>query len=224
MKQYIEACQLDHDRLARTSAWSRRMQKIGYRTEFQARGDELAFAQTKIALGEAQNMFDRLTKQTGPKLMKALEANVKAIESDKYTQDASFNLEKIRLERIRKNIKNCTLYAPADGVVVYANQSNAFGMVTFPIAEGVTVRQDQPIINLPDPLHMHVKPDQRVETGAGAAGPGCPDQRRRVPGQIDEGPRAGCDGDQYAAQRFRRSGLLRERGYRAGVCGTSAGP
>jgi HlyD family secretion protein len=157
VKQYIEACQLDHDRLERTSAWSRRMQKIGYRTEFQARGDELAFAQTKIALGEAQNMFDRLTKQTGPKLIKALEANVKAIESDKYTQDASFNLEKIRLERIRKNIKNCTLYAPAEGVVVYANQSNAFGMVTYPIAEGVTVRQDQPIINLPDPLHMRVK-------------------------------------------------------------------
>ncbi len=30
-------------------------------------------------------------------------------------------------------------------------------MVTAPIAEGVTVRQDQPIINLPDPLHMRVK-------------------------------------------------------------------
>ena len=43
-------------------------------------------------------------------------------------------------------------------MVVYANQSsNAFGMVTSPIAEGVTVRQDQPIINLPDPLNMRVK-------------------------------------------------------------------
>ena len=97
------------------------------------------------------------SKQTGPKLLKSLEANVKAIEADKFTQDASFNLEKTRLERIRKNIKNCTLNAPADGVVVYANQSNAFGMVTAPIAEGVTVRQDQPIINLPDPLRMRVK-------------------------------------------------------------------
>ena len=29
--------------------------------------------------------------------------------------------------------------------------------MTAPIAEGVTVRQDQPIINLPDPLHMRVK-------------------------------------------------------------------
>ena len=110
-----------------------------------------------IALGEAQNMLERLTKQTGPKDIKALEANVKAIESDKFTQEASFNLETQRLKRIRKNIKNCQLHAPADGIVVYANQTNRFGMVTVPIAEGVTVRQDQPIINLPDPLHMRVK-------------------------------------------------------------------
>jgi HlyD family secretion protein len=157
VKQYIEACELDNSRLKRTAEWSRAMRNIGYRTEFQARGDELAYAQTVIALGEAHNMYDRLAKQTGPKLIKSLEANLKAIEADKYTQEASFNLEKIRLERIRKNIKNCTLYAPADGVVVYANQTSAFGTVTAPIAEGVTVRQDQPIINLPDPLRMRVK-------------------------------------------------------------------
>jgi HlyD family secretion protein len=157
VKQYIEACELDYNRLQRTAIWSRDMQKKGFRTEFQAKGDELSLAQAKIALGEAQNMLSRLTKQTGPKHIKALEANVKAIESDKFTQDAAFNLEKVRLERIRKNLKNCSIYAPAEGVVVYANQSNAFGMVMVPITEGATVRQDQPIINLPDPLRMRVK-------------------------------------------------------------------
>ena len=161
------------------------MQKKGYRTEFQAKGDKLAFEQTKIAPGRgSEHVRIGSSKQTGPKLIKSLEANVKAIESDKFTQDASFNLEKIRLERIRKNIKNCTLYAPADGVVVYANQSNAFGMVTAPIAEGVTVRQDQPIINLPDPLRMRVK--ARINESKLAlvqTGPGRPDRRRRLPGK-----------------------------------------
>ena len=52
---------------------------------------------------------------------------MKAIEADKLTQDASFNLETQRLERIRKNIKNCTLIAPTDGIVVYANQTNRWG-------------------------------------------------------------------------------------------------
>ncbi len=40
---------------------------------------------------------------------------------------------------------------------MYFNQSDRRGMVTQPIAEGVTLRQDQPIFNLPDPLHMRVR-------------------------------------------------------------------
>ena len=157
IKQYIEACELDRDRLKRAAIWSLDMYKKGYRTDFQAKGDQLAYDQTIIALGEATNMLSRLTNQTGPKILKSLEANVKAIEADKLTQEAAFNLEQKRLDRIRKNIKNCTLTAPTDGIVVYANQTSAFGTVTVPITEGATVRQDQPIINLPDPLHMRVK-------------------------------------------------------------------
>ena len=157
VRQYVATCQLEKNRLERAAVWSRAMQKKGYRTSLQANGDELARQQAEIALGEAKNMLERLMKQTGPKLLKSLEANVKAIESDKLTQDASFSLETQRLARIRKNVKNCTLIAPSDGIVVYANQSNQWGMVTATIAEGVTVRQDQPIINLPDPLHMRVK-------------------------------------------------------------------
>jgi multidrug efflux pump subunit AcrA (membrane-fusion protein) len=157
VKHYVATCQLEKDRLERAAAWSRAMQQKGYRTSLQVKGDEQALDRANIALAEAENMVNRLLKQTGPKLLKALEANVKAIESDKYTQDAAFNLESQRLERIRKNVKNCTLIAPSDGIVVYANQSNQWGMVTATISEGVTVRQDQPIINLPDPLHMRVK-------------------------------------------------------------------
>ncbi len=102
-------------------------------------------------------MFARLVKQTGPKILKSLEANVRAIESDKLTQEASFSLEKQRLERIRRNIEHCTVKAPGDGIVVYVNQSNRWGMASSNIDQGVTLRQDQPIFNLPDPKHMRVK-------------------------------------------------------------------
>ena len=157
VRQYIETCQMERDRLERTAAWSLDMRNKGYRTEFQLKGDLLALDQAKIALGEAQNMIERLTKQTGPKILKSLEANVRAIQADKLLQDAAFSLETQRLERIRKNIANCTLRAPSDGVVVYVNQADRWGRVTTPIDQGVTVRQDQPIFNIPDPLHMRVK-------------------------------------------------------------------
>jgi len=157
VKQYIATCRLEYERLERAAKWSREMLKIGYRTKYQTKGDELAFEQAKIALGEAENMLERLTKQTGPKIRTALEANVEATKADKFTQDAAFLLESQRLERLRKNIKNCVMVAPADGIAVYANQTDRWGTVTAPIDQGVTVRQDQPIINLPDPLHMRVR-------------------------------------------------------------------
>ena len=102
-------------------------------------------------------MLDRLVNQTGPKIIKSLEANVRAIQSDKLTQDASFSLEDQRLKRIKKNIENCVVRAPGDGIVVYVNQADRWGTVTAPIDEGVTLRQDQPIFSLPDPKHMRVK-------------------------------------------------------------------
>ena len=67
--------------------------KLAIAPSFKPAGTSWRLPRAKIALGEAQNMLDRLVKQTGPKLLKSLEANVKAIESDKLTQDASFNLE-----------------------------------------------------------------------------------------------------------------------------------
>jgi multidrug efflux pump subunit AcrA (membrane-fusion protein) len=157
VRQYIQTCQLERDRLARSLDWSRSMQKKGFRTSYQVKGDELSFEQSEIALNEAKGMLERLEKQTGPKIIKALEANVRAIQSDKFTQDASFSLEEQRLDRIVKNIEHCTVKAPGDGIVVYVNQTDRWGMLTAPVAEGVTLRQDQPIFSLPDPKHMRVK-------------------------------------------------------------------
>lgn len=157
IRQYIETCQLERDRAKRTALWSKGMLAKGFRTPFQAHGDELALEQAQIALDEAQGMLARLVNQTGPKLLKSLEANVKAALSDKLTQDASFSLENQRLERLRKNIANCIVRSPRDGIVVYANQTNVFGRPSATIDQGVTLRQDQPIFNIPDAEHMRVR-------------------------------------------------------------------
>jgi HlyD family secretion protein len=96
-------------------------------------------------------------KFTGPKNIKSLEAKVKAVESDKKNQEASFQLETQRRDRLQRNIDHCTLRAPGDGIVVYVNQTNGWGMVQQQIDQGVTVREGQPIFQLPDPKSMRVK-------------------------------------------------------------------
>jgi multidrug efflux pump subunit AcrA (membrane-fusion protein) len=55
-------------------------------------------------------------------------------------------------------IASCTIRAPRDGIVVYANQANPWsGRSDVAIKEGATVRQGQPIFNLPDPTRMRVQ-------------------------------------------------------------------
>ncbi len=157
IKQYIQSCEIEQRRAAGNLKWSEDMLKLGYRTPFQVQSDRLSLQQTTIALEEAQGMLERLTKYTGPKLIKSLEAKIQAIRADSLTQEASFKLEEQRLERIRKNIEKCTIRAPADGIVVYANQTDWRGMPSVQIDQGVTLRENQPIFNLPDPQRMRVK-------------------------------------------------------------------
>lgn len=157
VRHYIHTCQVEKERAERTLEWSRDLLKKGFRTPYQVKGDELALQQATIALSEAQGMLQRLTKYTGPKIIKALQANVEAIKADKLMQEKTFSLEDQRLKRIQKNINNCKVKAPNEGIVVYANDTNPWGMVMAQIDQGVTLRQDQPIFNLPDPQHMRVR-------------------------------------------------------------------
>ncbi len=157
IRQYIESCEVARERAAANAKWSTEMEALGYRAKSQANADRLSLQQTEIALREANGMLERLSKYTGPKIIKSLEANVQAIKADLLTQEGAFTLEDQRLKRIQKNLEHCTIRAPGDGIVVYANQSNAWGRVTDVIDEGVTVRENQPLFNLPDPKRMRVR-------------------------------------------------------------------
>ncbi len=157
IRQYITTCRIEKERATSNAKWSRDMTDKGLRTRAQLKADLLSEQQTAIALEEAEGMLVRLEKFTGPKIIKSLEANVKAIEADKKTQEAAFQLERQRRDRLQRNIAHCILCAPDDGLLVYINQANRWGMIEQAIDEGVTVREGQPIFQLPDPKHMRVK-------------------------------------------------------------------
>lgn len=68
-------------------------------------------------------------------------------------------VEKSKLEKLRVQIAACTMRAPQDGEVVYANSSSdrrGGGSDAAAIAEGAQVRERQNIINLPDFTRMQV--------------------------------------------------------------------
>lgn len=64
--------------------------------------------------------------------------------------------EKERLEKLTQQLELCKIYAPHDGMAVYARENNRYSSDA-EIAEGVTVRQRQKILSLPDLSRMRVK-------------------------------------------------------------------
>lgn len=157
VKDYIAMCQIEEGRARRNLDWSATTVKKGFRSQAQLKADMLAYDQAKFALTQAEGMQQRLIKFTEPRIRKARLAKIEAIKSDLASQEAAFQLESTRLKRLEDMIGFCTLRAPRDGLVVYANQSDRMGRVESQIQEGVTVRQSQPIFYLPDPRHMRVK-------------------------------------------------------------------
>lgn len=157
IRQYISTCRVDYERAKRNYAWSEQTTRNGFRSSSQLKADALVLQQAEIKLREAEGMSERLDKYTAPKIIKALEAKIKAILADKLAQESTFELESDRLKRLESTVAHCTIRSPRDGVVVYAQQANRWGRVENPIQEGVTVREGQAIFNVPDPNHMQVR-------------------------------------------------------------------
>ena len=157
VKQYLVSCKIEEERAKKTEDWSKEVLDKGYRASAQYVADHLNYLRAQLDLKQAARMEERLVKYTGPKILKSLEAKLEAIRADKLAQEASFQLEVDRLRRLERMVEHCTLRAPRDGIVVYANQTNAWGRSTARIEQGATVREGQAIFELPDPNSMRVK-------------------------------------------------------------------
>jgi hypothetical protein len=102
-------------------------------------------------------MKERLEKFTAPRILKELQARIEAIRTDFFAIKNSYQLEVDRQKKLDEMIENCMLYAPRDGIVVYANESNMWGRSEAQILEGATVREGQAVFRVPNPKRMLVK-------------------------------------------------------------------
>lgn len=163
-KQNRETCMIDiklaestlksaEDRLD----WSDRMLTKGYVSVGQNLSDRLNLQKAKFSLEQAQTKMTVLEKFTRDKTIKELQADVEKAKSDEKAKEQTWDLEKTKEAKLDRQIKNCKIIAPNDGLVVYANDPNRFGGSAQPqIEEGATVRERQKIFSLPDISKMRV--------------------------------------------------------------------
>ncbi len=123
----------------------------------QIEAEQFSVENAKSTLESAQGRLRVLDELTKAKMLVQYDADIETtrakLESDKNTLVE----EKNKLEEIDTQIKACTIKAPADGQVVYANKSSGRGGSEFIVEPGALVREQQTIFLLPDPTRMQVK-------------------------------------------------------------------
>lgn len=131
-----------------TLAYGERMFRKGYITPQQLEAQKSAVARAQLDLGTAEIALDVLTTFTKPKMITELESVRDAAAARLESERAALELENIKLERLEGELKKCTIIAPQDGLVIYAN-TRSYRQET-EIKEGVAVRERQVILQLPD--------------------------------------------------------------------------
>lgn len=149
--------QSDLERAKDRLGWSEQMLKRKYVSESQVIADRLARLKAEISKGQAERKMTVLTRYTFEKELTELKANVEKARSDELAKKQTLTLEEQKEEKLKKQITKTKLYAPGDGLIVYANDTNQFRGNNAPMIEnGAVVRERQKIFSLPDIDNMQV--------------------------------------------------------------------
>jgi len=176
LKGDVKIAEEDLIRARETMLFTASQVKKGYASQNELNASRIAVQQAELKLRGSEELLNVLQNFTYKRTIAELKAN--ALESERelarvrlkassaQTQcekeaDAArltYDVEREKLVRLHTQIEACTIRAPQDGEVVYANMSSGGGRRSEQtlIEAGMTVRERQPIINLPDVNQMKV--------------------------------------------------------------------
>lgn len=138
---------------------SLRLAAKGLLAPLQLEGAQFAVDNAHNQLDAAENKLAVLRKYTKEKMLKQFDSDIATAEAKVRAEENSYQLEKDKLKDVEEQIAKCTIRAPQAGQVVYANRysSGRSSSAEFVVEAGATVREQQPIIRLPDSKQMQVK-------------------------------------------------------------------
>jgi HlyD family secretion protein len=116
---------------------------------------DLAEKQNKVT--QAENKVARVQSENMSNLAQKI--------SDLNTKQKQLTLRKQAADHAREQFENCTIKAPADGMVLYASSVERYVYREQPIQAGAKVMQEQLLVRLPDTSKMKVVakiPEARV--------------------------------------------------------------
>jgi HlyD family secretion protein len=137
-----------------TLAYGERMFRKGYITPQQLDAQKSSVARAELDLGTAEIALDVLNRFARPKMVTELQSVRDAAEARRDSEHAALELEQVKLERLTSQLEKCTVIAPKDGLVIYANDRNRDRESE--IRAGAKVSEGKTILRLPNLSKMRV--------------------------------------------------------------------
>ncbi len=188
-KEDIVLRQEERERAVQDLEWSEKLAERGFLEQSELDADRLAKTRAEIQYEQAVRAEKLLVEYEIPRAVAELEADVEEAgrelervklqatariadyEADMSTSKAKLKLETDELDKIESQIAKAVMYAPTDGMVVYAvESSHRWGSGT-PMQEGTQVRERQEIITIPSEkgyvaeASLHESVLEKVTTG-----------------------------------------------------------
>ena len=153
-EQNLRSAQLSFDSAQRLAA-------KGILSPLQLEGAKYGVDNSRNQLDGAQTKVEVLRKYTREKMLKQFDSDIATAEAKVRAEESSNQLERDKLKDIEEQVAKCVIKATQPGQVVYANKYNSGGRsgssAEFVVEAGSMVREQQPIIRLPDPHNMQIK-------------------------------------------------------------------
>ncbi len=177
LRQHSSQVELATERMLRAQERLRRTREL-HQKEYASRNeltaDELAVATRTWGLAVAEEELRLFSLYALPKKAEERYSNcielarelrrVEARTSSRLAQaeawlrsaEATFGLEKERLEKVREQIEKCTMEAPGPGQVVYGARSDPiwYRMGDAAVRPGVLIQENRTIVRIPDPSSL----------------------------------------------------------------------
>jgi len=149
--------------------WSKELYKKEYISKSELQIDELSVNKRRLDLELAENNLRLLEDFTHPRKLAELESDVKQAEmalertnrkakadvvqaeAELRAKESEFKRQKDKLKKNEEQIEKTKIYAPADGLVIYATSAQTRGWRSNqePLDEGREVREREELIYLP---------------------------------------------------------------------------
>ena len=167
----VEGLQIAQERLD----WSEKLYKDGFETKGNLDKDRLTVSQSTLKLEQSEKALWMVETFDIPKRKRALESSLQEskenldrvklqgdrrlaqYKADLETQRRTLELSEAKLEREKKQLLATKIYAPQEGLVVYAGAGGGHYSSESMIEEGAVVRNRQEIIKLPDVSEMKLQ-------------------------------------------------------------------